>query len=107
MWHKAWSRSIKCDRRCLEKSFQRQGGAAAPTKKRKRPKLQIVDNSALSLKSWNARSVKTWEHMPPSHPNWQEVAIKVAERTVSMEITDILSDKDFLMMQKNSTSKSK
>ena len=37
-------------------------------------KLEVLGDSALNLKSNDAGSVKTWLHLPASHPSWQEAA---------------------------------
>ena len=62
------------------------------------PNFEVQDNSALTLKSQDAGSAKTWAH--PLHPNWQDVSIKETEWTVLLEIIkDILSEMDSLIVQ--------
>ena len=48
--------------------------------------LGDVIDTLLSLKSCGVGAVKTGAHKPTTHPEWQEVAIKEAERTSLMQI---------------------
>ena len=38
--------------------------------------LEVADDVAVSLKSYDVGAVRTWVHIPTTHPGWQEVAIK-------------------------------
>ena len=70
-----------------------------PQHKKACPTVDVLD-SALTLRSHDAGSVRTWVHLHPSHPNWQEVSIKESEWTVLPDfIIDSLSEMDCLMMQ--------
>ena len=46
----------------------------------------VVDNSALSLNSYDVGAGKTWVHIPAAHQKRREVAIKEVEWTTLMHI---------------------
>ena len=54
---------------------------------RTRARTWRLEIRALTLKTHDAGSVTTWVHLPPSHPNWQYVAITGQEWTVLRHIT--------------------
>ena len=71
-----------------------------PQYKKTYPKLEVLQNSALTLECQDAGLVKTWVRLPPSHPNWQEVSFREPEWTVLMEIiARQLREIDCMVMQ--------
>ena len=71
-----------------------------PQSKKACPKLEVLDNSALTLKSHDAGSLYCWVHHPPSHAHWQDVSTREPVWTVLVDIIqDYLSDMDWLMIQ--------
>ena len=84
----------------LKRTFSDRVAPVHPQNKKTCPNIDILKNSALTLKSHGAGSDKTWVHLPPSHPIWQAVAIKEPEWTVLMEIIqDDFIEMDCLMIQ--------
>ena len=64
------------------------------------PKLEVLDSTALTLRSHDAGSAKTRAYICLVAPNWQEVSIEGSEWTALMEImSDTFSDMDWLKMQ--------
>ena len=57
-------------------AFNHRVARVRTTYKEQCPRLDVLNSSALSLKSHHAGSVQTWVHLPASHPNWQEATVK-------------------------------
>ena len=61
--------------------------------------LEVVGDGVLSPKSYDARAVKAWVHIPSTHPGLREVAIKEAACAVLMQISgETLNDMDCIML---------
>ena len=62
---------------------------------------EVVNDSTVTLKSYDVGAVKTWVHIPPQRSlERQEVAIKEAEWTSPMQlIEEHLNDVDCIMVQ--------
>ena len=54
-----------------KRAFNDMVAGVDPLYRKARPKLEVLENSALTLKSHDAGPVKAWVHLPPSHPNWK------------------------------------